>query len=221
MNRPILEQLMSGHEDEEDTELTSLVVKRHRPLLQDLSVDPSTLCKAACALERIAGKHSDIKGGGKLTQVAIRLLASRNARLMKECSIHDIVRLCEAATRADTEGNNRQLITGLFAHKVVYVLNEALGGEESTIDKPEISIEAASPSEISTLIWSLANLGVKHAAADSAVETAYKRLRLVTNKPFLTQEQVKTLDLHSQTRLVRSSQTSYFSGCYGAYNFSL
>jgi hypothetical protein len=214
LNLPLLEQTVGDHDDDDDNELAPTVKKSRRPLLRDLSVDPSTLCKAACAFQRLLVKHPEIKGGWKLTNVAIRLLTSKNARLMKECSVHDIVRLCEAAVRSDQEGHGRELITGLFAHKAVQVLNEIL--DESANGKKQttsIRIGAASPAEMATLVWALGDLGVKHALPDDSRQTAYKKLRLVTDTPLLTAEEVHLLDLSSAAKLVSNVPTT------GSYHF--
>lgn len=199
-NQPLLEQLVGDNEDDDDNELAPIIRKSRRPLLRDLSVDPSTLCKAACAFQRILVHHPEVKGGWKLTSVAIRLLTSKNARLMKECSIHDMVRLCEAAVRSDPEGQGRELVTGLFAHKVVQVFNEVLHEDG---DSTSIKMKAASPAQISTLVWALADLGVKFATPDDESRpTAHRRLRLMTSNHLLTPEQIESLDTTSAMKLV-------------------
>jgi hypothetical protein len=203
-NHPLLEQLVGDHDDDDDNALAPIIKKSRRPLLRDLSVDPSTLCKAACAFQRILLLHPEIKGGWKLTSVAIRLLTSKNARLMRECSIQDIVRLCEAAVRSEAEGQGRELVTRLFAHKVVQVLNEVLHDDSrKTTGTSSIKIEAASPMEKATLLWALADLGVKLTIPDQESRpTAYRRLQLMTDQSLMTPEQLASLDTGSAVKLV-------------------
>ncbi len=203
VNQPLLEQVVCDQDDDDDdNKFAPLLPKARRPLLRDLSVDPSTLCKAACAFQRLSLKHPEIKGGWKLTNVAIRLLTSKNARLLKECSVHDIIRLCEAAVRSEAESHGRELITGLFAHKVVQVLNDVLSESADSQRSTSIIIDAASPVEAATLIWALGNLGVKHSLSDESRGMAYKRLHLVTETALLTTEQVQQLDSASSAKLV-------------------
>jgi hypothetical protein len=206
-NQPLLEQLVGDNEDDEENELAPILKKSRRPLLRDLSVDPSTLCKASCAFQRLLVDHPEIKGGWKLTSVAIRLLTSKNARLMRECSIHDIVRLCEAAVRSGTNGPEGVLVTRLFAHKVVQVLNDVLAKDAKTItDATSIKIEAAGPAEMATLVWALGDLGVKLTVPDGdARPTAHRRLHLMTSTSLMTTEQVKSMDTGSVVKMVSKS----------------
>ena len=207
LNSKLLDQRIGDQEDEDDYSLTSVFHKAHLPLLGDLTVDPSTLCKVACGFARLSAKHPYVTGSWTMTRVAVRLLSSKNARLMKECSLHDIVRLCEAAVLSEVAGHGRELIIGLFSRKVVQVLNEGLDPsydrENSSSESVDLAI--ATPSEISTLAWTLGELGVRHATSDEARQTAHKKLRLITDKPLLTKDQISSLNVSSLLRLV--SQT--------------
>jgi hypothetical protein len=202
LNLPLLEQVVTDQDDEDESLLATILDATRRPMLQDLSIDPSTLCKAACAFQRLSAKHRHINAGWTLTRVAVRLLSSKDARLMRECSINDIVRLCEATVLNDVDGHGRELITGLFARKVVQVLNDALdkggdGGADSSIN-----VASASPYEISTLLWALGELGAKHSLSDEARHSAYKKMRLVSAVPLLTKDEVKLLDASAVIKLV-------------------
>ena len=168
-------------------------------------MDPSTLCKASCAFQRLLVDHPDIKGGWKLTSVAIRLLTSKNARLMRECSIHDLVRLCEAAVRSGTNGPEGVLVTRLFAHKVVQVLNDVFAEQPETLnDATSIKIESARPAEMATLIWALGDMGVKLTVPDGdSRPTAHRRLHLMTDKSLMTMEEVNSMDTGSVMKMVR------------------
>eukprot|EP00934_Nitzschia_sp_Nitz4_P005833 Nitzschia sp. Nitz4//scaffold13_size275219//181877//185890//NITZ4_000891-RA/size275219-augustus-gene-0.269-mRNA-1//-1//CDS//3329536065//5823//frame0 len=200
-NQPLLEQAFESRDDDDDNSISS---RSRLPLLRDLPVDPSTLCKAACAFQRLLIKHPEIKGGLKLTDVAVRLLSSKSARLMRECSIHDIVRILEAAVHSDAEGYGRQLSTGRFVYRIVQVLNEALdddSGNDSV--SRNIKLEAASPSEIATLFWALGCLGVRHTREDDVPESAYKRLRLVSKRILLSVQQVQSMSTNDSLKLLK------------------
>jgi hypothetical protein len=193
INLPILEQAVNDDDDEDDQFLAPLGRSR-RPKLRDLMIDPSTLCKAACGFQRLSKEHPYIKGGWTFTRVAVRLLSSKNARLMKECSIHDIVRLCEAAVLSDVDGHGRELIIGLFARQVAKVLNEVL--EDGTLHDTSIDIETASSTEIATLIWTLGEMGVKYSPSKH-------KMRLAFAEPLLQRIRVKSLDQMTLERLIR------------------
>jgi hypothetical protein len=197
INLPILEQAVNDDEDEDDMALAPLG-RSQRPKLRDLMIDPSTLCKAACGFQRLSKEHPYIKGGWTFTRVAVRLLSSKNAHLMKECSIHDIVRLCEAAVLSDVDGHGRELIIGLFARQVVKVLNEVL--EDNSPHDTSIDIETASSTEISTLIWTLGEMGVKYSSVKQPLS---KKMRLAFAEPLLRRIRVKSLNQMALERLIR------------------
>jgi len=199
-NLPILEQAVNDDDDEDDMVLAPLG-RSQRPKLRDLMIDPSTLCKAACGFQRLSTKHPYVKGGWTLTRVAVRLLSSKNARLMKECSIRDIVRLCEAAVLSEIDGHGRELIIGLFARQVVKVLNEIL--EDGNRHDTSINIRSATSSEISTLIWALGEMGVKHSLDVHGKQSTNKKMRLVCTEPLLQCIQVESLNLVFLERLTR------------------
>jgi len=197
INLPILEQAINDDDDDDDMALAPLG-RSQRPKLRDLMIDPSTLCKAACGFQRLSKEHPFIKGGWTFTRVAVRLLSSKNARLMKECSIHDIVRLCEAAVLSDVDGHGRELIIGLFARQVVKVLNEVLDDENQ--HSTSIDIQTASSTEISTLIWTLGEMGVKYSPGKHA---AGKKMRLEFAEPLLRAIRLKSLEQLTLERLIR------------------
>jgi hypothetical protein len=202
INLPLLEQALNDEEDDDDVALAPLL--RKRPKLRDLSIDPSTLCKAACNFQRLSAKHPHINGGWTMTRVAVRLLSSKNARLMKECSIHDITRLCEAAVLSDVDGHGRELIIGLFARQVVKVLNGALDDDDETRDEfSAIKIDSATSSEIVTLIWALGELGVKHAPVGEGRHMANKKMHILHLDLIQSKIQIQLLDLVALHRLVR------------------
>ncbi|KAG7351141.1 hypothetical protein IV203_010501 [Nitzschia inconspicua] len=198
MNLPILDLVMGGDE-EDDGESAQASERAKRPKLKDLSVDPSTLCKASCNFQRLSATHPYIKGGWTMTRVAVRLLSSKNGRLMRECSIHDLVRLCEATVLGDVDGHGRELIIGLFARQVVATLNDAL--ERKTTFS--LNFDSGSPSEMATLIWSLGELGVRLLPSGVENHSASKRMRLVSLNLILSKIEVAALDLAGLNRLVR------------------
>ena len=202
INHQLLEHLEGDIDDDDESILAPLIEKSKRPLLRDLTVDPSTLCKAACAFQRLCKKYPFMKGGWTITRVAVRLLSSKDARLMKECSIHDISRLCEATVLSDADGHGRELITGLFARRVLQLLNDVLDIEPDKTVESSIKLANASGPEKSSLLLSLGQLGAKHRLKDDAKHTAYKKMRLVSNTPLLSTDEVSSLDGSLSLKLV-------------------
>jgi hypothetical protein len=197
LNLKVLNQAVGyNEEDEDEIVLAPLLEKSHLPLLRDLTVDPSTLCKAACGFARLSSKHQ-VSAGWSLTRVALRLLSSKNARLMKECALPDLIRLCEAAALSDGCGQNSELIIGFFVRKVIQVLNDSLSSENRLL-----SIYSATPPEIASLFWSLGKLGVRHSLGEEDRKTAYRRMRLVADRRVLSKTQIMSLSDKDIIKLV-------------------
>lgn len=211
LKQQLLEHALNDGEDEEESALAPILEKSRKPLLRDLTVDPTTLCKAACGYQRLSKRHPYMKGAWTLTRVAIRLLASKNARLMKECSVHDVIRLCEATVLAEVDGHGTDLVTGLFARKVLQVLNAAVDNGSKAKDS-SIDMSQASSTEICTLLWSLGELGVKHHFHDDAKRSAYKRMHFVCESALLSASEIDTLKLPSILKLVSISLSTMVEG---------
>jgi hypothetical protein len=200
-----------GDDDDDESDSAPLLEKSNLPMLRDLTVDPSNLCKAACGFARLSSENPHVKGSWTLTRVAVRLLSSKDGQLMKECSIHDIVRLCEAAVMSEVAGHGRELVIGLFARKVVQVLNQALEADADDKGGTSLELASATPSEISTLVNCLGELGARHSLIrDEGTPLAHRRMLLVVEKPLLSKEQLETLDASSVMRLMRGLVAMHF-----------
>lgn len=182
-------------EDENEQALPTLAERSRLPLLRDLPLDPLTLCKVACSVERLTEYHDGERLSGTLTRIALRLLTSRSGRLMRECPIQDLVRLCEAAVRTDLQPV-REMIS-LFCRRVVHHLNR-LGQEDLSI---------LGVGDCVTLVWALGELGVKYAPVEKDSLSPHRRLRLVTKLPFINKEQLVILSNPRVIKLVRYHRT--------------
>jgi hypothetical protein len=109
-------------EDDVDNNST-LASTCHLPLLRDLPFDPFTLCKVVCYLERLTESDEKISGSNILTRVALRLLASRNGRLIGVCPIQDLLFITEAAARCSIS-SSRETVSH-FARRLAYHLNHS------------------------------------------------------------------------------------------------
>jgi hypothetical protein len=191
---PFLDHKDDESEDADELHTRSLGGKKRLPLLRDLPIDPSTLCKAACSFAILPSSYPAIKGSETLLRIALRLLTSRNGRLLQVCPRQDVIRLCEAVATNESPYGREQ--NGLFTRRVVRLLNES---DEESVD----FLSSFSPSEIATLVWSLAQLGVKHQPGQTDTASAHRRLQLIRELPFLSEDQVRSLPSLCVTRLVR------------------
>ena len=186
---PFLDQRL---DDSDDLALPLQTERSGLPLLRDLPIDPLTLCKIACRLERLAGVQGGARVTDTLTRVALRLLTTRSGRLMKECPINDLVRMCETAARTES-ASTRELISH-FSRQLVLHLNGPGQDDISTL----------SPGHHAMLMWALGELGVKYtpnAVEDAAV--AHRRLHLVASIPILDSSQLVVLSHSRFAKLVR------------------
>jgi hypothetical protein len=181
----------------EETSEPQVQEKSRLPLLRDLPIDPLTLCKLACWFERLADRRPGVKTSHTLTRIALRLLTSREGRLLVECPTHDLVRLCEAAARTDLSVG-RELIS-LFTRRVVRLLNSGHYRSEYH------DVTSLGPGDTVTLLWSLGELGVKYHPKDREKASAHRRLNLVTSLPTLNKDELIMLSNPSAKNLVRGT----------------
>eukprot|EP00977_Amphora_coffeiformis_P017885 scaffold6007_cov183-Amphora_coffeaeformis.AAC.9 len=159
------------HDDLDDYPVQSLLAEKTRlPFLKDFPVDPATLCKLCGSLNRPGTKYSRVCDTHTMAKVILRLMTSRNGRLLQECHVSDLAALCVTAVSV-TSSANRELV-GLFSRRAVKVLNE----------HPSL-LATAAPAILIKLIGALGDLGIKyHPEVDS--RNAYRRLQLTARLPF-------------------------------------
>jgi hypothetical protein len=166
----LLDQRTDQPPAEEGDEFSpSILTKRTLPLLKDFPLDPSTLCKITSSFGKLR-----VGGGEAFARVALRLMTSRSGRLLQECPMNDIVRLCETVASGIVPLGRERV--SLFVRKLVLLFNT----EWATRDTYTLTSEDAA-----VLIWSLGELGVK-CVADSEFEgasSAHRRLQLVGRLP--------------------------------------
>jgi len=190
---PFLDQQI---EDADELSLPLQTEQSSLPLLRDLPIDPLTLCKIACRFERIAENRERAQSSETLTRIALRLLTSRSGRLMKECPLNDLVRICEAAARTDSPSMREKV--SHFARRLVLHLNGP--GNEA--------LATLSPGHHATLLWALGELGVKYAPSNiEDAASAHRRLHLVSVVPFLDKEQLVVLSHTRAAKMVCASST--------------
>jgi len=173
------------------------------PLLRDLSMDPATMCKLACSLSRINVMFPEISCAWTFVRVAVRLMAAKNGQLLKENTPSDNVRLAFGCASNDVAGYGREITTRHYARRLVQYLNQRLVGKDYDFVSDRLGL---SPQELSTLVWSLGELGVKHWQIEEGTEgSAYKKLRLVSNVQLLSKPQLKSLSTHSSVKLLHGA----------------
>lgn len=180
-----------GPDDLDDFPMPSFLAERTRlPILKDLPVDPATLCKLCGSLGRPEAKYSDLCDTSIMSRIALRLMTSRNGRLLNECQINDLTSICISAASAPSSTTRE--IVGLFARRVVKVLNE----------KPA-ALLAARPVIFIKLLNALGDLGVKY-HPDAESENAHRRLQLTSRLPLSEKLELDSLSNDSLTCLVCS-----------------
>jgi hypothetical protein len=166
----LLDQRSDEPQAEEGDEFSfSFLTKKSLPLLKDLPIDPSTLCKITSSFSLLS-----FPGGEVFARVALRLMTSRSGRLLRECPMADLVKLCETvASHGVPLGRER---VSLFVRKLIHLFNtEWASGQSYSLFSKDAAI----------LIWSFGELGVK-CVSDSGPEdasSAHRRLHLVGRLP--------------------------------------
>lgn len=213
LSRHMLDQLIEEYNDdleEEDEKVLSSIVdktnnKPRLPRLRDLGIDPNTLAKAAGAFAKVTSKHLNMRGSPILTRVTLKLLTSKNGRLLQEFSMSNLIRACEAAAINEAVGRGEDLVVGQFARRLLQLLNEANDGTKAhdSASKIDLQLSSAAPDEIATLLWSLGELGARHLASDKDRQSAHRKLRLVMEAPLLTDDQIQHLSSSSALKALR------------------
>lgn len=163
------------------------------PLLRDVPVDPLSLCKLSSAICKLAHQFDkSLIQSGVLTRISLRLFASHDGRLLRECPLPDLVRLAEAAALS-MEGAAARSLTGHFTRKVLHIINE-MPSDESGFIWLDLG-----PDDLSGLLWSLGQLGATFHGADQDRLTAHRRLHLAVKPRLLLQ----TLDSFSISKTIR------------------
>ena len=211
LSQKMLDELIEEYNEleEEEGKTVSLMAgdgkKQKLPRLRDLGIDPATLTKAAGGFARLAISHSNMRGSPLLTRVTLKLLTSKNGRLLQEFSMCNLIRACEAAAINESVGRGEDLVVGQFARRFLQLLNEANDPAAATESRAasDLKLASASPEEIATLLWSLGGLGARHFVSDDDRQSAYRKLRLVVETPLLTDDQIQCFSTSSSLQALR------------------
>ena len=200
----ILDQrLYTPIDDDDESHPTDSEKSHHLPLLRDLHMDPATMCKLAYGLSCTQRLFPEIDGAWTFTRIAVRLMSSKNGQLLKVSSPGDDLRLAYACAANEFAGYGREFITRLYARRFVQRLNDQLACREKGYVSDRLAL---SPEDMSTLVWSLGELGARHWKTEQGTNgTAYNKLRLVTDLPFLSESQLESLSPHSTARLLHGA----------------
>jgi hypothetical protein len=201
----LLNQRIHEHEDEEDGHQATK--KKSLPLLRDLPVDPSSLCKLSSAYTRLCREQQNLGGGWTFVRVAVRLLSSKNGQLMEQCPLVDVIGLCHACAISQVNSRERGQVVRLFAGRVIEFVNQVLDPDDDANGKASARLARATPWEVATLLWSVSELGARHCTADENRRLAHRKLRLVSDRSFLSEDGLQSLSASSTLNLVRGCKT--------------
>lgn len=176
---PLLDQT-KDETSPEDLDEFFVPSKSRLPLLREIPVDPSTLCKLASSLFMYSGRIQNLDEAFIFSKVTVRLLASRSGRLLRACPVPDLVKLCNTVALSNA-GINRETV-GLFVRRLLRLLNE-----ERRL------LRTASAEERSTLLFSLGELGAKYATDSEDSASAYRRLQWIDPTHFLRLDDLKKI----------------------------
>lgn len=194
-----LDQYVDINLAEEDAFPSSDVSKSKLPLLRDLPLDPLTLCKAALCFTKLdRGRNLQGVTSTVINRIGMRLLTSRNGRLLQECPLCDLVRILEAVASSDAT-ESRELV-GHFSRKVLQHLNSLPRDEEGLLH-----LKGLRDCDKCTLIWALGRLGIRYSLDDSDRSAAYRRLHLLSRPRFVVRDRLSDVSIDSLCRLVRVS----------------
>jgi hypothetical protein len=210
---PLLDHKMDeGLENHVDSATHTLSEKSKLPLLREIPTDPSTLTKLACSFTKLSVERPSVDAMVTLNRVALRLLSSRGGRLIRDCPSEDIIRLCEAIAISKDSASNREVVSS-FVRRLLKLLNdEGFDGKSSLFSDGR-------PRDVARLVWSLGELGVKHAPNADDPSTAYRRLQLTADRPFVLGDRVQELFNSDLVKLINglsllnvaSTNTEYFT----------
>lgn len=144
-------------------------------------------------------------------RVAVRLLSSKNGQLMGQCPLVDVIGLAHACAISEVNGRERGQTVRLFAGRVVQFMNEALAPDPETHGKAAARLARATPWEVATLLWSVGELGARFFTSDENRQLAHRKLRVVSDKPLLTNDELESLSAVSMANLVRPVESSKFA----------
>lgn len=165
------------------------------PLLRDIPVDPLSLCKLSLSVCKLAHQFDKtFIQSGVLTRIPLRLFASHDGRLLRECPLSDLARLAEAAALSLEVPATRELI-GHFTRKVLHMINR-MPSDESGFIWLDLG-----PDDLSGLLWSLGKLGATYCKTDPDRLTAHRRLHL-TVKPHFPLQSLESFSISKTIRMV-------------------
>ena len=187
--RRLLERYEDGTDESEDMPMPSFL-RKTRPKLREIPVDPATLCKLAHGVSDLCCNLPGSKERSvRLLTTALRLMTSRDGRLLSECNLSDVVRLSVAVAQS---GPGIRELSGLFTRRLTRMLN--------TMNSLTMSFR---PVDACRLAWSLGEHGVKYSPEHVGEEGAHRRLTLTSVGPFVGVDELDGLVSKDLSRLVR------------------
>ena len=126
---------------------------------------------------------------------------------MEQCPLVDVIGLCHACAISQVNGRERGQVVRLFAGRVIEFMNQALDPDDDANGKASARLARATPWEVATLLWSAGELGARHYTTDENRRLAHRKLRLVSDRPFLSEDELQSLSAASTLNLVRACKT--------------
>ena len=146
-------EVISSFHDTNDNDI-SRSLDFAAPYFQDLHIQPSSLCKVAWGVAKLASDNPSFeKSCQEIVRVSSKVFSFDNGKLLDYVSPKDVVRLCWAYVTVRCKGSKR-ITTSVWIRRLVDLINESTS-----------FLDPLNSKEMSTLVWSLAEAGVKTRAS--------------------------------------------------------
>uniref|UniRef100_A0A7S2L9Q9 Uncharacterized protein n=1 Tax=Leptocylindrus danicus TaxID=163516 RepID=A0A7S2L9Q9_9STRA len=154
--------------------------------IQDIRVDPATLCKGAWAVVQLAVENSELKSiRNEVVRIATKVFSLAEGKLIEYALPKDIVRISWAYIKSRSDGVRRASSSPMI-RKIVQQLNEN-----------NLSLDDMAPNDVAWLLWCLGEAGVR------TNECHHKKRYLTLDKMQLTLEELVSLSPSESVALLQ------------------
>lgn len=154
--------------------------------IQDIRVDPATLCKSAWAVVQLAVENPELRSiRNEVVRIATKVFSLSEGKLVEYALPKDIVRMSWAYIKSRSDGVRRASSSPMI-RKIVQLLNEN-----------ELSLDDMAPNDVAVLLWCLGEAGVR------TNECQHKKRYLTLDKLQFTLQEMVSLSPSESVALVR------------------
>ena len=120
------------------------------PPIEDLRIDPSTLCKCAWAATQLSIENPLLKNlQSEIVRITAKLFSQKEGRLFQFAKPDDVSRLCWSYVKLRCNGI-KKVTSSSMIRRVVQLINDG-----------NLDLEEMAPKDMIPLLWSLSEAGAK------------------------------------------------------------